>query len=200
MLRLFLIPLLCLLLIPSSAQYNWKLEKQKDGISVYLSDVQGSSFKAVKVECTLTGTYAKLISLLTNVSQFSKWIYNNKSSNLLKQNTPLDFIYYSETHMPWPLSNRDAVIHLQIKTDSLPRFLSITGNGEPDLFPRMISRVRVPHYKANWKVTMPTAKTIQISYLLEIDPGGSIPAWIANSFADKGPYGTFSNIAEQLKK
>ena len=200
MLRLFLIPLLCLLLIPSSAQYNWKLEKQKDGISVYLSDVQGSSFKAVKVECTLTGTYAKLISLLTNVSQFSKWIYNNKSSKLLKQNTPLDFIYYSETHMPWPLSNRDAVIHLQIKTDSLPRFLSITGNGEPDLFPRMISRVRVPHYKANWKVTMPTAKTIQISYLLEIDPGGSIPAWIANSFADKGPYGTFSNIAEQLKK
>jgi len=58
----------------------------------------------------------------------------------------------------------------------------------------------VPHYKANWRVTMPTASTIQINYLLEIDPGGSIPAWIANSFADKGPYGTFSNIAEQLKK
>lgn len=200
MLRLFLIPLFCLLLNPSSAQYNWKLEKEKNGISVYLSDVAGSNFKAVKVECVLTGTYAKLIALLTNVSHFSKWIYNNKSSNLLKQNTPLDFIYYSETHMPWPLSNRDVVIHLQIKTDSLPRFLTISGKGEPDLFPRMISRVRVPHYKANWKVTMPTAKTIQISYLLEIDPGGSIPAWIANSFADKGPYGTFSNLAEQLMK
>ncbi len=200
MLRFFLLPLFCLLLNISSAQYNWKLEKEKNGISVYLSDVASSSFKAVKVECTLTGTYAKLIALLTNVSQFNTWIYNNKSSNLLKQNTPLDFIYYSETHMPWPLSNRDAVIHVQIKTDSLPRFLTISGKGEPDLFPRIVSRVRVPHYKASWKVTMPTAKTIQISYLLEIDPGGSIPAWIANSFADKGPYGTFSNMAEQLMK
>jgi len=200
MLRPFLIPVFCLLLYPSSAQYNWKLEKQKNGISVYLSDVKGSSFKAVKVESTLTGTYAKLIGLLTKVSQFNKWIYNNKTSSILKQNTQLDFVYYSETHMPWPLSNRDAIIHLQIKTDSLPRFLTISGTGEPDLLPRIPSRVRVPHYKANWRVTMPTSTTIQISYFLEIDPGGSIPAWIANSFADKGPYGTFSNMAEQLKK
>ena len=200
MLRLFLISLCCLLLHTSSAQYNWKLEKQKDGISVYLSDVTGSSFKAVKVECTFPGNYAKLIALLTNVSQFTKWIYNNRTSSLLKQNAPLDFIYYSETHLPWPLSNRDAIIHMQIKTDSLPRFLTITGRGEPDFLPPIITRVRVPHYKANWKVTMPTANSIQISYLLEIDPGGSIPAWIANSFADKGPFETFSNIAEQMIK
>jgi hypothetical protein len=200
MLRLLLFLLCSLLLNNCPAQYNWKLEKQKNGISVYLSDVSGSDFKAVKVECTLTGTYAKLIALLTNVSQFKDWIYNTKTSNLLKQNTPLDFIYYSETSLPWPLSNRDVIIHTQIKTDSLPRFLTITGKDEPDLLPHIITRVRVPHYKANWKVTMPTATTLQIVYFLEIDPGGSIPAWIANSFADKGPFGTFSNMAEQLKK
>ena len=200
MLRFVLFAFFCLLLKPSQAQYNWKLEKQKNGISVYLSDVSGSSFKAVKVECTLTGTYAKLIALLTNVSQFSNWIYHNKASKLLKQNTPLDFIYYSETYMPWPLSNRDAVIHLQIKTDSLPKFLSISGVGKPTYVLPVWAKVRVPHYQANWKVTMPTANTIQISYLLEIDPGGDIPAWIANSYADKGPYGTFSKMAEELKK
>lgn len=183
-----------------AAQYNWKLEKQKNGISVYLSDIDGSKFKAVKVECTLPGTYAKLIGILTNVSDFSNWIYKNKTSKLMKQNSSLDFIYYTETHMPWPLSNRDAVIHLQIKTDSLPKFLTITGKGEPDLISRFSSKVRVPHYRSTWKVTMPTSKTLQISYYLEIDPGGSIPAWIANTFAEKGPYETFSNIADQLKK
>jgi START domain len=201
MLRLFSLSLFfCVLMNHCPAQYNWKLEKQKNGISVYLSDVKGSNFKAVKVECTITGTYAKLIALLTNVSQFNKWIYKNKNSSLLKQNTPLDFIYYSETSLPWPLSNRDAIIHLQIKTDSLPRFLSISGTGEPKFLPDIFTKVRVPHYKANWKVTMPTSNTIQISYLLEIDPGGSIPAWIANSYADKGPYETFNKLADQLKK
>jgi hypothetical protein len=102
--------------------------------------------------------------------------------------------------MPFPLSNRDAIIHLRIKTDSLPKFLTISGIGEPDSFPEIPGRERVPHYKASWKVTMPTAQTIQINYLVEINPGGSIPAWIANSYADKGPYGTFLNLADQLKK
>jgi hypothetical protein len=198
--RSFHVLLFCILFNPCSAQYKWELSKQKDGISVYLSDVPGFAYKAVKVECTLTGTYVKLVSLLTNVPEFSKWIYNTKASWVLKQNTPLDFIYYSETHMPWPLSNRDCVIHMKIKTDSLPRFLTITGTGEPDLFPPILTKVRVPFYKANWRVTMPSAKTIQISYILQIDPGGDIPAWIANSFADKGPLGTFTNLAEKLKK
>ena len=200
MLRLSFIVFCSLLLKLCPAQYNWKLEKQKNGISVYLSDVANSSFKAVKVECTLTGTYTKLIAVLTNIANLSNWIYNNKFSKILQKISPLEYIYHSETHMPWPLTNRDAIIHLRLKTDSLPKFLSITGSGEPNFIPNISGKVRVPHYKASWKVTMPTSKTIQISYFLEIDPGGSIPAWLANSFAEKGPYGTFSNLAEQLKK
>ncbi len=200
MLRILLLFTSLLWMHHSPAQYNWKLEKQKDGISVYLSDVPGSNFKAVKTECTLTGSYIKLVALLTNVSRFPDWIYHCKSSTLLQQKNPLDFIYYSETSMPWPVSNRDEIIHMRIKTDSLPRFLIITGNGEPDFLPRIISKVRVPHYEASWKVTMPTTKTIQISYILEIDPGGSIPAWVANSFIVDGPYGTMKNLAELLMK
>jgi hypothetical protein len=200
MLRLLPVLFFCILLNECTAQYDWKLEKQKNGISVYLSDVSWSAYKSVKVECTLPGTYSKLIALLSNVAEFNKWIYNTKSTWLIKKNTPHDFIYYSETHMPWPLTNRDAIIHMQIKTDSLPKFLVITGVDEPDLLPRFISRVRVTKYKANWRVTMPTPQTIKISYILELDPGGSIPASIANSFADKGPMGTFTNLAEKLKQ
>lgn len=181
------------------AQYNWKLSKSKNGISIYTSEVKNSSFKAVKVECTLQGTYNKLISLLTNVDGFSSWIYNNKRSQLLKKNSQYDFIYYSETSMPFPFDNRDVVIRMQIRTDSLPRFMTIQGSNQQDYLPEVPGRERIPHYKASWKVTMPTASQIQISYLLEVDPGGSLPAWLANSFADKGPYHTFSNLAEKLK-
>ncbi len=182
------------------AQYNWKLEKDKNGIKVYLSGVKGSSFKAAKVECTINGTYNKLITLLTNVPHFPDWIYHNKLSRFLKKNSPYDFIYYTETSMPWPLSNRDAVIHVQIRTDSLPRFMTITGTGEPRYIPEESGIVRVPHYKAVWRVTMPTAQTLSVTYIVELDPGGSIPAWIANMFAEKGPYESFSNLEEELNK
>jgi len=185
---------------PCLAQHNWKLEKSKNGINVYTAEAKGSSFKIVKVECNITGTYSKLISILTNVGGFHKWIYNNKRSQLLKQFTPYDFIYYSETSMPFPFSNRDLVIRMQIKTDSLPKFLTISGSHQKDYLPEIPGRQRLPFYKASWKVTMPTASTLHVSYLLELDPGGSLPAWLANSFADKGPFGTFNNLADLLKK
>ena len=200
MLRIFLFVLFSILPGKSFGQYNWKQEKDKDGIKVYVSELKDSKFKAVKVECTLTGSYAKLVSTLINVSHNSDWVYNTKNSYLLRRNNPLDFIYYTETHLPWPLSNRDAVIHLRIKTDSLPKFLTISGICEPKFIPEKSGKVRVPHYAANWTVTMPGPQAIHINYVVEVDPGGSIPSWIANMFVDKGPYESFKKLAEQLGK
>ena len=39
-----------------AGQYNWKLSKEKDIIKVYQSELQHSSYKAIKVECTLEAT------------------------------------------------------------------------------------------------------------------------------------------------
>ena len=182
-----------------AAQTNWKLTKSKNGINVYTSEVPNSSFKAVKVECTLSGSFTKLITLLQDVDGFNNWIYNNKKSKILKKNSPNDFIYYSETSMPVPFSNRDVVIRMQIKTDSLPKFLTIQGNHQPDFIPEIPGRQRITHYKASWKVTMPSPGSIHIVYFMEVDPGGSLPAWLANSFSDNVPYHFFSNLAEKLK-
>ena len=109
--RLFLLSFVLLMTAAAGAgQSDWKLTKSKNGINVYTSSVANSSFKAVKVECTISGTYAKLMALLQDVDGFEDWIYKNKKSKILKKNSPNDFIYYSETSMPIPFSNRDVVI------------------------------------------------------------------------------------------
>jgi hypothetical protein len=46
---------------------------------------------------------------------------------------------------------------------------------------------------------MPSAKSIHIVYTFEADPGGSIPAWMVNSFADKGPFESFKKLGQLLK-
>jgi len=33
-----------------------------------------------------------------------------------------------------------------------------------------------------------------------VDPSGSIPAWIVNAFAVKGPFETFSKLGDFLKQ
>lgn len=200
MIKIFYIVLINFLITDCSGQYNWTLEKDKHGIKVYSSAVPNSAFKAIKVDGSFTGSYSKLIAILTNVSQFNNWIYHSKKSKVLKQNSPLDFIYHTETAMPWPLTNRDAVIHFKISTDSLPKYMIITGRSEPGLVPQTPGIVRVVHYVADWKVTQASNKTLHINYQVEVDPEGNIPGWIANMFVEKGPYETFSNLAKKLKE
>lgn len=189
-----------LLVMVGLGQYDWKLAINNNGIKVYKSDVPHRVFKAIKVECTLEGTYSKLVSILTNVAEFNTWIYHTKTSKLLQQTNPLDLVYYAETYLPWPIVNRDLLIHLKISSDSLPSVLNISGSIGPNLVPKKAGKVRVNHYMAKWRVTMPSPGKLKIFYILEIDPGGGMPAWAANAFAAKGPYETFLSLSKKLKQ
>lgn len=182
------------------SQYKWKLSKDKDGIKVYLSENPRSKFKSIKVECTLLGTFDQLISILTDVEHLKDWVYNTKTSYLIKKISPYDMYYYTETTIPWPMSNRDAVVHLRIIRDSSQSFVKISSTNENRLVPEKDGKVRILYSLINWYVTMPTSRTISIIYTFEADPGGNLPAWLVNSFADKGPYESFKKLAEMLKR
>jgi len=181
-------------------QYNWKLSKDKDGIKVYQSEVKHSKYKNIKVECTLEGTYDKLMAILNDVTNQKSWVYNNISSSILQRISASEFYYYSETDLPWPMSNRDAIIHLKMNKDSLNRFLKISAESVPGYAPEKSGMVRVPRSTISWYVTMPSAKTISIVYIFDAEPGGSLPAWAVNMFTDKGPYESFRKLSELLKR
>ncbi|HJS54139.1 MAG TPA: START domain-containing protein [Chitinophagaceae bacterium] len=181
-------------------QYNWKLSKDKDGIKVYQSEVKHSKYKNIKVECTLEGTYDKLMAILNDVINQKKWVYNNINSSILKRISGNEFYYHSETHLPWPMTNRDAIIHLKMNKDSLNRFLKVSAVSVPGYAPEKNGIVRVPRSDISWYVTMPSAKTISIVYIFDAEPGGSLPAWAVNMFTDKGPYESFKKLSELLKR
>jgi hypothetical protein len=203
--KFIIIKITCLVLCAGfttcvAGQYNWKLSKEKDGIKVYQSELQHSSYKAIKVECMLEGNYDKLIAVLSNVSGQKDWVYHNKTAYIVKKVNPYEFYYYTEASLPWPMSNRDAVVHLKMDRDSLNRFLKIMSVSVPDYISEKSGKVRVTRSTITWNVTMPTTNTIKIIYVFEAEPGGSIPAWVANAFVDKGPYETFKKLGEILKQ
>ena len=185
--------------LSSISQDKWKLSKDKEGIKVYLADVPKSDYKNIKVLATMEGTYDKLISVLTNVSKYKDWVYNNKTGYVIKKISPTELYIYTETSLPWPASNRDAVVHMKIDRDKQNRFLKVIEVGVPNYIPEKEDKVRVLKAHISWHVTMPTPSTIQITYFFEADPGGSVPGWLVNSFADKGPYETFKNLKKMLK-
>ena len=181
-------------------QTEWELSKEGNGIKVYTGTMNNSNFKSVKVECTLEGTIDKLVTVLKNVDGNNHWVYNTKQTHMVKNISDREFIYYAETSLPWPLRNRDMVINMLFDKNNTSSTLTVKQTGMKDEAPRQDGKVRVPYFNGLWEVNSVDEKHITIHYQLSVDPGGSVPSWAYNMFVSKGPYKTFSNLAELLKR
>ena len=195
--------LLCAFLFAAGfcgAQNNWKLKAESDGIKIFMAPVTGSRVKALKVECSFDATAARLVAVILDLDGCSEWVYHSKSNILLKRISPAELYYYSEVDIPWPANNRDFIAHLIVSQDKNSKVVTVDAPCVPDLVPEKKDIVRIRQSSGRWTI-IPVNKTqVKIEYVLVVDPGGSIPAWIVNMFAAKGPMESFKKLKLQLQK
>jgi hypothetical protein len=183
-----------------SAQTDWKLKSENDGIKVYTSTVTNSKFKAIKVECELNATASQLVKVLLDVKNCPEWLYHTKVCTLVKQVSPAELYYYSEISIPWPVQNRDFVAHLTVSQNPETKVITIDGPAVNGMVPVKDGIVRVRSSKGLWVITPAKKNLLKVVYTLQLDPGGNLPAWLVNLFAAEGPMKSFQGLKIQLKK
>lgn len=198
-LRLFLFSCCFFSCIAVQAQEDWEQIKNKDGIKVFRRDSDSSSFKSIKVEGVYAGTWDKLVYILKDVKHHSDWVYKSSNVRFVSSTDKSDFTYYTVTEVPWPFENRDLIINMKFNEDNTGKSHRIVTNAQPAQIPVKSGMVRVPYFKAVWLVKMLDKNSMFISYTVSLNPGGSLPPWLVNTFAVKGPYETFRNLADLLK-
>jgi hypothetical protein len=181
-----------------SAQNIWILKKDKEGIKISTRQSGRSGFNDIKVEMDLPGNIGQLAAILSDVDKYSLWSYSTKKSVLIKKVAVNKFIYYSEISAPWPVTNRDLYAVLEINTDSAFHLLKVISISDKNYGPPRNDFVRIPYSKGVWDVTTVSNNAIHLNYVLEADPGGSVPAWILNLFSTKGPLETFKNLKTKM--
>lgn len=199
--KLNFITVLCcfFLATPAFTQVKWELAKEKNGIKVFTSEGGTSKFKSIKVEAILEGTLDKLTHLLLDAASNKDWIYNTKESYVIRRIGPTETLSYTETAVPWPASNRDIAINMKLNLDTEKNTLKVFARGLPGAVAAKKGVVRIPFFNSLWDVKFDGKSKLFINYFLEMDPGGSVPAWITNMFVAKGPYETFNSLAGILK-
>jgi hypothetical protein len=189
-----------LLGLQTPARPEWQLIKEGYGIKVYSAGAGTADFKSIKAVAVFNGTVENFLAILLDIGNQPQWVYGTRHAHLIKKVNNQEMLYYVETALPWPADNRDAVIRMRIKENKINNTLTVTSVGEPQALPVQGRKVRVPHFDARWEVKPAGKDKISLTYLLDIDPGGSLPAWITNLFVSKGPYETFRKLSDQLKK
>lgn len=201
MTRHFTLTLACLVAAVSVlAQNDWKLQKDESGIRVYSRNTGTSGFDEIRVETILQGRPSSLAAILLDIDNYPTWSFHNIKAYVLKRIGPADLYFYSLIRSPWPASNRDLAVHLRLRQDSAKHVLYIDADEEARYIPETKGVVRVPKSTERWVVTPLTGERLAVSYTLQLDPGESAPAWLINMFSTSGPFETFTNLREQLKR
>ncbi|SHG79315.1 START domain-containing protein [Chryseolinea serpens] len=188
-----------LLVSISLAGQSWELKNEEAGIKVYTRTVQKSHIKAIKVECTIEATLSQLTAVLLDIPASDEWVYATKFCRVQKTISSSELIYHSEIDVPWPANNRDFIVRMKLKQDSITKKLTVDGENLPHYLNEQEDVVRIMHTESNWTVT-PRNKYLDIVFTLHVHPGGSIPAWLVNLFATRGPLETFRNLRSQVNK
>jgi hypothetical protein len=162
-----------------SAQ-SWTFVKEKDGISLYTSQHENSSFKSFHGEMDFRGDFEKIFSLVGNPLNHEWWGDDISNIQVLSYEKDKLIKYYFEYPLPWPLTDRDLVTTVQIKEDSVTGIRTVFSTPLLNVIPLRTDRVRVTDYWQKWTIQPLDSGMIHITLEGFIDPSGEIPAWLYN--------------------
>jgi hypothetical protein len=177
---------------------DWELKKNKAGIKVYTKPNPSSPFNLLKAESEIAVGVNEMLQLIFDIKKHETWVYNCIKSIPINKISTYEVLYYGETYAPWPVSNRDLILHLKAVTDTVTGICTVKAISEPNRLPKVPGKVRVPRSLSVWKLIPIGSHKIKVIYTLDIDPGGSLPAWLVNFASIEGPYLSFMKMKEIL--
>jgi len=197
---LFTIIILITSLSAAFSQGKWELKRNENGIQVFTRTPLTGNLKELRVICELTTTKGQLIKTLQDIKHYDDWVYSTRKATLLKTVSPQQILFYSVSHLPWPIKDRDLIVQLTVIPDSTANRFEIQAKSLPDYLPKNPDLIRVPYSLAVWRVIIVDDHTLKVDYTFSVNPGGSIPAWLVNATLAVGPYNSFMGLRNELKK
>lgn len=197
MMRFSVLTLLLCASAAQAAERPWQLEREEDGVSVYLADVPGSKYKAYRGVVTIKGDLAAVQAAQEDVAGACAWIFSCQQQRLLDTKGNVSELY-TRFEMPWPVEARDSVIQVTTRTDadgSVTRLLKAV----PERLPEEKGFVRVPRVDGEWHLKPLGQGGVEVIYEVHTEPGGSVPSWLANSFVVDAPLQTLQGLRAKVE-
>ena len=188
-----------LCIVPLQAQESWDLVKENDGVKVYTRTNEVMSFKEFKATMTMKAKVEDFVSVLIDVDGLTTWGHNISDAKLLERPNDTIQIYYAVAKAPWPYKDRDGIYKNTFNWDKNSRSLTVEIELLEDERELSKNFVRMGGY-GFWRVKEISANELKIDFQMQVDPGGSIKAWLANMFVTDSPFETMTGIREAMSQ
>ena len=182
-----------------TAKDNWELSKKEQGISIFVSKNTHSAMKSFRAEMIVNSRLSALVKVLDDSSIYPNLFHNCKSAKTLKVLSKVESYRYMITSMPWPVKNRDFIVHSKLQQNQSNKQVVISVNAKPDYLAQKAGMVRIRNMKARWTFTPMKAGQVRVVYEVNVDPAGNLPKWLVNVMAVDVPFYTLRNLRQLVK-
>ena len=192
--------LLILLFIIPFPESDWNLKKDKDGIKIYTRSIEGSSFDEFRGITTIeNSSLEEVLSVIFDVKNYESLFPDCMNPKVLKQDGKYYDIHYIQVKAPWPVKNRDTVYEQKAVVDENGKHAFVSLKPLPDVIAEDKDFVRIREGSGFWELDEDEGNNVKVTYQFHGEPGGDIPAWLANSFVVTQPFQTLVNLKNRLK-
>jgi hypothetical protein len=197
--------LACLLLamtgLIQAEQREWRLVTDRDGIQVHMAHNDDSRIKTFRGEAIVPMSDFRAIGNHVDDYEFvSSWMHMISSIEDLGRDSPVQRRIWVTTRLPWPVSNRDAPLDLQLTQNPDTYVVLVEFEANPALMEPRSGYVRMPELKGMLRFEPLTPGEVHLTFEVVLDPGGYIPAWIANLILRDIPFFSlrrFQRVSDQ---
>lgn len=194
---------LTILLFTLSSQSvgDWHLKKEKDGISIYTRSVENSNFLEFKAITVIENVKLKdVLDILLDVENYDNLYADCMNPRILKQDGKYHDIHYIQTKGVFTIKDRDGIYEQKTVVDNNGKHALVTLKPLPDYLEENKDCVRIREGTGLWELDEQENNKVKVTYQFHGEPGGEIPAWLANSFVVSHPLKTIKNLKSRLKK
>ncbi len=187
----------CALAGAARAQDEWRLLRDSDGVRVFERGDAARALPELRGEVEIDAPLVRVLAVIEDVSGQTRWMHTCIESRLLRRASETTLLVYNRTGAPWPVSDRDAVLRTTIgprgSTSALVRF----GTVEDAAAPPIAGVVRMPKLAGRFALDALSPARTRVVYTLDIDPGGSLPAWLVRRTARDLPFETLRGLRRE---
>jgi hypothetical protein len=177
----------------------WTKLEEKDGITVFQQDIEGSDLLSFRAVAVFDAKPLKVLSAITDHSRHKEWVQRLSKTKILKRTNSYDIVYYQSFKMPFGVDDRDFVLHGKAVRKKNGVIVANASSVEWDGSPKTVG-VRAALYKSRFELTeLPKGQT-RVDFEVQGDPKGWIPDWVTNRVQGDWPMKTLNGLRAQCKK
>jgi hypothetical protein len=178
----------------------WEQIADESGIKVLQRKVPGTSFVSFKGSGVMDADIFEVYSIIFDIKHKTKLLSNCAKYEVLKVKGLGNIVIYSRTNAPFVLiSDRDSVLETKVTfAPKEKRIYARFKKGDDSLMPAQDGAVRTLALNGEWVLEALDNGKTHVTYEVNADPGGLLPAWLVNLGSRRLPLKTLLNLREQL--